>query len=846
MNLKPTKPLYLEQLWSVVVRKSNNSKQSRILPLMLKKLGLSAILFLTIPIVSVEAQITPDESLSTNVEQQGENQLNIEGGEREGNNLFHSFEEFSIPEGLEAVFENAPDIENIFTRITGEEASAINGILSTQGGANFFLVNPNGIVFGENAQLDVGGSFMATTAKSVQFEDGTEFIASDAQEKPILTVSVPIGLQFDENSGAITVNGNGSQISRNSDVMSQNTPFNLDIDTTGLSVKSGNTLALIGGNLNIKGGSLTANSGRIELGSVSSGEVSLNSISTGWALEYGTKLSFKDIEFADKSSANVSGLEEGSMAIRGNNVSLKDGSILLSQSTGDTSTGTLSVNASESLIISGSSSDKTASSIITETVNDGKAGDISVSANNLQLTDGGIINSSTFGTGDSGSLTIEVSNLAQLSRNSPESLEIFPSNISTTSLGTGNAGEISLSVEKLLASNGSRISSITYGIGNTGSINVNADSIEIDGITEKDTLFGFIGSSTLNSGNSGDVTISTTSLKLLNGAAVSTDSIADGNAGKVTINASESVEISGRDLNTNEQSKITSSVTVEENEVVREFLGISSVPNGDAGTVLINTPKLNLIGEGIASVRNEGTGNAGTLSIDAEDINLDNIGSITAETAFGQGGNINIDADFLQLDENSSVTATANNNGDGGNITINTTSLIAKKNSQITANAFNGRGGNLNINAEGLFLFDSPSNIFSASSELGIDGTIQINTPDIDLQRELEQSELEILTTEEAIASSCLARSNQQGSFTINNGSGMPKSPNSNYSDTDLTLTGMSSLPTTARQLEVIESNNQQPRLSMLPAEKMVETSDGRIFLVAAPPKPESLFCPQN
>ncbi|MEN9519596.1 MAG: hypothetical protein RLZZ381_2184, partial [Cyanobacteriota bacterium] len=155
-------------------------------------------------------------------------------------------------------------------------------------------------------------------------------------------------------------------------------------------------------------------------------------------------------------------------------------------------------------------------------------------------------------------------------------------------------------------------------------------------------------------------------------------------------------------------------------------------------------------------------------------------------------------------------------------------------------------GGNLEINAEGLFLFDSRQNIFSASSELGIDGQVQINTPDLDLQKELEQSELEILTTEEAIANSCLARSNQQGSFTVNNSPGAPKSPDSNYSDTDFTLTGISSLPTTAKQPEAIESNYQPSNTSMLPAEKMVETADGRIFLVAAPRKPESLFCPQN
>ncbi|MEY2833120.1 MAG: hypothetical protein RLZZ574_2379, partial [Cyanobacteriota bacterium] len=82
------------------------------------------------------AQITPDGTLPTSVEQLQEI-MRINGGERAGNNLFHSFEEFSIPKGMEAVFENATDIENIFTRITGESVSNIEGILRTQGSANF-------------------------------------------------------------------------------------------------------------------------------------------------------------------------------------------------------------------------------------------------------------------------------------------------------------------------------------------------------------------------------------------------------------------------------------------------------------------------------------------------------------------------------------------------------------------------------------------------------------------------------------------------------------------------------------------------------------------------------------
>jgi filamentous hemagglutinin family protein len=112
-----------------------------------------SISYLAMP---VKAQVTSDNTTSSNVEQ-AENITEITGGERANNNLFHSFEQFSIPDGTEAIFKNATDIENIFTRVTGDDISNIDGILSSQGDANFFFINPNGIIFGENAQLNVGG-----------------------------------------------------------------------------------------------------------------------------------------------------------------------------------------------------------------------------------------------------------------------------------------------------------------------------------------------------------------------------------------------------------------------------------------------------------------------------------------------------------------------------------------------------------------------------------------------------------------------------------------------------------------------------------------------------------------
>jgi filamentous hemagglutinin family protein len=703
MTLQSLK-LIRQQLTFHYQSKIRLSKGGKIISLV-RRLSLSVVCSVALFPTSVVAQITPDNSVPTTVEQTEEN-MQINGGEREGNNLFHSFDEFSIPEGMEAIFENATDIENIFTRVTGGEVSNIDGILTTQGDANFFFINPNGIVFGDNASLNVGGSFLASTAESVQFEDGSEFSATNP-ESPILDLTgFPVGLNLGELSGAIAVNGSGNKIT--SESLSQ--PTTVNGDSQGLSVPEGKTLGLVGGELQLSGGILTT-SGNIELGSVASGTVSLNPTNTGLDIGYEGISNFQDIALSQQSLVNASGAGNNSIEVSGANIKLSDASKFLIQNTGDTSSGNLTVNATESLRLEGSGLDNQISSgLQTESLNQGKAGNISVTARNLVLDGGGRIGSNTYSNGEGGKITINATNSVELLQNRANI-------INASTYASGNAGSVELSTSQLKILDAGGISSATLGAGAGGNVIVNADAIELNGaVPELNDLSSIsaVSFGSGNGGNAGTVTINTSSLSLKEGGTVSTSSVNNADAGNVTVNASEKIEISGQ--KDNFPSTISSNI----------IIGLPEVPNGNAGEVTINTPLLNINSGGNVSVENEGTGNAGTLSINAKDINLDNTGSITATASSGNGGNINLNTDRLQIDNESQITTEAGNEGNGGNITINTSNLTAKKNSNLTTSAVGGDGGNINITADTILGLENSD--ITANAVGGNGGNINITT----------------------------------------------------------------------------------------------------------------------
>jgi filamentous hemagglutinin family protein len=708
---------------------------------------LSSLVLVSMP---ATAQITPDKTLPVNSNMTHQGNINrIEGGTIKGSNLFHSFEQFSVPTGSEAYFNNDINIQNIITRITGNSISNIDGIITTNGTANLFLLNPNGIIFGNNAKLNIGGSFLATTASQILFADATKFSVNNPQSNPVLTISVPIGLQIGSNPGAIVIQGSGHNL-----IGPAFSPIIISSNVASLQVQPGRTLAIVGGDVILEGGVITASGGRIELGSVSNSSVSINPTTSGWKLGYEDVPYFQDIHLSKRALVDTSGIGSGSIQIDGRKVTLTDGSVILNQNQGTLPAGTLNVNASESLEVSGSDPvARTAGGLRSETLGFGKAGDIAISTKQVIIQNGGQINNLTFGAATSGNIKVNASDSIQLVGVSPFNPAVF-SAISTATFNSGDADNITVSTRQFIARDGGYLSSSTFGTGRGADVTVNAtDSVEIIGASPITFQPSLLSSISLNAGKAGSLTISTSKLIVQDGGRVDASTLASGEGGSVTINAFKSVEVSGQISGSGEPSSVISSANIV-SPTLQKLYRLPPTPSGKSGNVTINTGQLSLTDGASVNVRNDGSNDAGTLKINAASVSLDNKSSIAASTASGEGGDIQVNAIDLFLNNKSPITASADNKGNGGNITINADILTGSKNSSINADAFEGRGGNITINAQGLFF--SPDSLITASSKYGINGTVKYSIADTNISPTQLKAEGILIAPE--ITSACQAQ----------------------------------------------------------------------------------------
>ncbi len=401
-----------------------------------------------------KAQVTPDGTTNTTIDISG-NDFTIENGDRAGDNLFHSFSEFSVPTDGSAFFNNAADIVNIFSRVTGGNISNIDGLLGANGTANLFLINPAGIIFGEGARLDIGGSFYGSTADSIVFSDG-EFSATDLANPPLLTINAPIGLNFRDNPGDIVNRSNLSETT----VRGEGTEFEFtEINRIGLVVDQGKDLALIGGNISMENSGLTARGGNIELGGLSSsGTVAFNE---DGSLSFPDDVAKADITLKNGSNVDVRSTGGGNITINARNLSVDDISfdgstsrsgiragITIDSFSPSAQAGNIIINASDSISIEGANSFapifSTLTAISNEVEGTGNGGNITINATNSVSLNGGEISSDIIrreGVGNGGDITITTGNL---------SLKNAGGDIAARVFGQGNGGSIDITASDII------------------------------------------------------------------------------------------------------------------------------------------------------------------------------------------------------------------------------------------------------------------------------------------------------------------------------------------------------------------------------------------------------------
>ena len=613
------------------------------------------------------AQVIPDNSeIDTQVNQNG-NTAEITGGRTQGGNLFHSFQDFSVPTNNEAFFNNASDISNIFSRVTGGNISNIDGLIRANGTANLFLINPAGIIFGNNARLNIGGSFYGSTSNSILFEDG-EF-STNLANPPLLTVNAPIGLGFRDNPGEIV----------NRSVASNND------GSIGLAVNPGNNLALVGGNINFGSGNATVRSGNIELGGLSApGTVA---IAPNGSLSFPEAVAKADISLSNAANVDVTGAGGGNITINARNLNLEPGEfggsnitggIIADPTSAEIQGGDIIVNAAEAVNINGS---RIANTVLPQAM--GNSGKITITTGSLNLTNGAEVNSSTVGEGNAGMVTVIASDAIAIDGYFDGNPSAILSQVAPPA--SGNSGGINITTSNLTLTNGGEVNASTVGEGNAGAIDITANNIAIDGersATNSSSIFNGVATGI---GNSEGINIATDNLTITNGGRINASTIGRGNAGMVDITANNNITIDGERSDGN-ASAIASAV--------------ATGASGNSGGITISTDSLSLFNGGEVNASTAGMGNAGTINIATMDtITIDgersssetsSILSAIAGEALGDSGGINITTSNLVLKDGGTVNASTLGQGNAGliDVTASDTITIDGKRSNGDASAF--------------------------------------------------------------------------------------------------------------------------------------------------------------
>ncbi len=559
-------------------------------------------------------------------------------GQQRDNNLFHSFGKFNLSAGEIATFNDGGAsglIDRIFARITGGESN-IDGTLRTQFSntqPDLYLINPQGIIFGPNAKLDVQGSFHASTSDFIQLEDDVRFNAAPKSDQ-LLSSSPPSAFGFLEtNQGTITISGSD------------------------LRVPEGRSLSIIANDTKVLNGKLDAPRGYINIGQFTSGDILATNrltqeLSTS---DSGPPTPPADFEAQDIyirsgnliiSGETKVGQPGGDITITVGKLALKEGGRLDSSSTfnSGTSAGNINIQTRDSVAITGqspSSKSRITANIISNNTDD-KAGNINLASPVIHVAEGMVTANAIIG-GTSGTIDIQTNKLTlqngaaittanlsvqqggSITIHAKDSILIDGSNINSATRGAGDAGQVIIATQQLIIQNSGQISTAADGdnsTGNAGSINLQVDELMMrEG--------GLISAKNNGKGRGGDIEIHSTNITLASQGKISAESQGAGQSGNINITASDIFQLRDK-----------SAISLTTDKV-------------SAGDINLDVKHLFYLSDdsAITTSAQNGAGNGGNIQIGQkiapEIMILDKTSYITAQAKKGNGGDIQAVIDYF-------------------------------------------------------------------------------------------------------------------------------------------------------------------------------------------------------
>jgi filamentous hemagglutinin family protein len=555
---------------------------------------MKVILNLLLVSLTLKAEIITDGSLGTATSLEGPNFFIDDNlGLQVGGNLFHSFQEFNVYAGESATFSSPDSVENILARVTGNNASIINGKLNSD--ANLFLVNPNGLLFGKNASLNINGSFHATTADYIGLGKTGSFAATNPSDSN-LTIAPPSAFGFlDTNISPITIQGSF------------------------LEVPEEQTLSVIGGDLQINDSILLARSGRINLAAVASkGELVLDEFSTNFDKLGNITLSESSplvLEKLNVANVDVSGKGNGQIFIRAGQF-LSDTASIFADTYGDDS-------SKIDIFIDGDMELRNGARITADNFGDSQGGYINIKVTNILQLNGlkkaktdylnslTTIASNNFNSGTGGIINIEAA-----------SLEVNPGLIQAATEGNGDAGSIIIKAQQINLQNGGLINTNAVSSGNAGDISLQAQNITLNNVSEIQTA-------SFGEGNAGEINIISHNLSLSNECVIGSLAVQAG-GGNIELSISNKINL------------------VNDSWITAETFGRK--PEDSGGNLTVENPKFFILNNSLLRTTAY-VGNGGNISIITDQFISSSDTIIDASSELGVDGEINIHSPDENLNE---------------------------------------------------------------------------------------------------------------------------------------------------------------------------------------------------